>query len=72
MVQSSGLNATRSMKLWRDVKSTEQDEDLEDLVMMEIIVDCYNEDEVASGLYHYLLDHLGFAFTAVWLEGTPQ
>jgi hypothetical protein len=31
---------------------------------MEIVVDCYNEDEVAMGWYNYLEDRLRFPFTA--------
>ena len=33
-------------------------------ITMEIIVDCYSEDEEAMGWYYYLQDNLGFPFKA--------
>jgi Calcium binding len=40
------------------------DEEREDRIAFEIVVDAYNEDEVAMGWYCYLQDHIAFPFTA--------
>lgn len=43
------------------------DEAREQRITYEIVVDCYDEYEVASGWYAYLEDHLDFPFVANWL-----
>ena len=40
------------------------DPEREHRITYEIVVDCYDEYEVASGWYHYFLDQLGFPFQA--------
>lgn len=42
----------------------EEDPVREDRITMEIVVDCYDEVECASGWHAYLDDHLAFPFTA--------
>ena len=42
----------------------EKDEAREDRIVMEIIVDAYNEEEQAMGWYYYLEEKLGFPFKA--------
>ena len=41
------------------------DKDCEHRIEMEIVVDCYNEYERATGWYCYLQDQLQFPFTAM-------
>lgn len=41
-----------------------RDEEREERIAMEVVVDCYNEDERAAGWYCYLEDRLAFPFTA--------
>lgn len=41
-----------------------KDDEREERIEMEIVVDCYNEDERAAGWYCYLEDRLQFPFTA--------
>ena len=48
------------------------DEAREQRIAYEIIVDCYDEYEVASGWYAYLEDHLDFPFAAHWLTGPSK
>lgn len=43
------------------------DEHREHRITYEIIVDCYDEYEVATGWYCYLEDRLDFPFRAKWL-----
>ena len=43
------------------------DEDREHRITYKIIVDCYDEYEVAMGWYGYLEDRLDFPFQAKWL-----
>lgn len=45
-------------------KKPKRDEEREERIEMEIVVDCYNEDERAAGWYCYLEDQLQFPFTA--------
>ena len=45
--------------------TTAQDAERDERIMMEIVVDCYNEDEQMMGWYYYLEDILLFPFTAV-------
>lgn len=42
----------------------ERDEIREERITMEIVVDAYNEEEMAMGWYYYLEDHLSFPFRA--------
>lgn len=42
-----------------------RDVEREERIAMEIVVDCYNEDERAMGWYCYLGEQLQFPFTAV-------
>ena len=39
----------------------------EDRIMMEVVVDAYDEMERAMGWYYYLEDRLKFPFAAKWL-----
>ena len=45
--------------------TTAQDAERDERIMMEIVVDCYDEDEQMIGWYYYLEDTLLFPFTAV-------
>lgn len=45
-------------------ESLPEDETREHRIVMEIIVDCYNEEERAMGWYYYLEDHIKFPFHA--------
>jgi hypothetical protein len=45
-------------------KKLKRDEEREERITMEIVVDCYNEDERAAGWYCYLEDRLQFPFSA--------
>jgi hypothetical protein len=47
------------------VKKLKSDPEREQRIMMEIIVDAYDEQERAMGWYYYLQDQLQFPFTAV-------
>ena len=38
--------------------------DIEERIDYEIVVDCYDSEEVAMGWYYYLEDHLAFPFVA--------
>jgi hypothetical protein len=51
-------------------RSTTHPEDpaREERIIMEIVVDCYNEDERASGWYCYLEDRLDCPFAAVCIS----
>ena len=44
------------------LSEVEKDEDRENRILMEIVVDAYNEVERASGWYYYLEDTLSFPF----------
>jgi hypothetical protein len=44
----------------------EFDAEREDRIAQEILVDTYNEEEIALGWYYYLEDHLNFPFAAEW------
>ncbi len=44
---------------------TTQDAERDDRIMMEIVVDCYDEAEQMMGWYYYLEQTLMFPFTAV-------
>ena len=41
----------------------------EDRIIMEVVVDAYDEMERAMGWYYYLEDRLNFPFAAKWLTG---
>ena len=43
------------------------DEAREDRIMMEVVVDAYDETERSMGWYYYLQDRLNFPFAAQWL-----
>ena len=45
-----------------------RDEVRENRIEMEIVVDCYNEEERAMGWFGYLQDQLEFPFTATCIE----
>jgi hypothetical protein len=45
-----------------------KDQEREDRIIMDIIVDAYNEIECAMGWYYYLAGHLNFPFTARCIE----
>lgn len=44
----------------------EFDAEREDRIAMEILVDTYDDEEIAMGWYCYLEDHLNFPFAAEW------
>ena len=46
------------------MSKVEKDEAREDRIVMEIIVDAYNEEEQAMGWYYYLEEKLGFPLKA--------
>ena len=46
----------------RKPKKPKRDEDRENRITMEIVVDCYDEDEQAMGWYSYLENTLAFPF----------
>ena len=46
----------------------EQDDIREERIMMEAVVDAYNEEERAMGWYYYLEDRLNFPFPAKWVS----
>ncbi|MFZ5452184.1 MAG: calcium-binding protein [Thermodesulfobacteriota bacterium] len=46
------------------LRSVPTDEIREHRIVMEIIVDCYNQEERAMGWYYYLEDRLNFPFQA--------
>lgn len=46
-------------------KKPKRDPEREHRIMMEIVVDAYDEQERAMGWYYYLQDQLQFPFTAV-------
>ena len=45
-------------------RKPKRDEDREQRIMMDIVVDAYDEQERAMGWYYYLEDQLRFPFTA--------
>lgn len=45
-------------------KPPQRDEEREERIMMEIVVDCYNESEAWTGWHCYLEDRLSFPFQA--------
>jgi len=45
-------------------KTKKFDPDIEDRIIMEIVVDAYDESERAMGWYHYLEDRMHFPFNA--------
>ncbi|CAD5931338.1 hypothetical protein PCC9214_01305 [Planktothrix tepida] len=46
--------------------SIEKDESREERITYEIIVDAYDEQEVAMGWYYYLNDNINFPFAGKW------
>jgi Calcium binding len=40
------------------------DEAREDRIMLEVVVDCYDDEEVATGWYYYFAENLDFPFAA--------
>ena len=48
--------------------TTAQDAERDERIMMEIVVDCYDEDEQMIGWYYYLDDTLLFPFTAICIN----
>jgi len=49
----------------RKSKRPEEDKEREDRIIMEIVVDAYDEQERAMGWYYYLDDKIAFPFTAI-------
>ena len=45
-----------------------RDEAREERIMMEAVVDAYDEDEQAMGWYHYLEDKINFPFAAICIN----
>ena len=44
----------------------ERDENREERIIMEVVVDAYDEVERAMGWYYYLADNMNFHFKAKW------
>ncbi len=44
--------------------SMDENPEIEERIQNEIVVDCYDSEEVAMGWYYYLDDHIGFPFMA--------
>ncbi|MEM8503901.1 MAG: calcium-binding protein [Cyanobacteria bacterium P01_D01_bin.1] len=44
------------------------DEKREHRITYEVVVDCYDEYEIAMGWYYYLLDNLSFPLEARWTD----
>ena len=55
----------------RGEKEEELDEFLQTLIDMEIVVDCYDEYEVASSWHIYLSEALEMPFEVIHLKGAP-
>lgn len=53
------------------VKKLKSDPEREQRIMMEIVIDAYDEQERAMGWYYYLQDQLQFPFTAVCIAKRP-
>lgn len=53
------------------IKKLKSDPEREQRIMMEIVVDAYDEQERAMGWYYYLQDQLQFPFTAVCIAKRP-
>ena len=51
--------------------ATKQNKAREDRIIMEIVVDAYNEQERAMGWYYYLENNLHFPFTAHCIAKRP-
>lgn len=49
-------------------KKPKRDEEREERITMQIVVDCYNRQEVAMGWYYYLESTLQFPFTAACIS----
>ncbi len=49
----------------------EKDEEIEDRIMMEVIVDAYDEEERAMGWYYYVGNNLAFPFEAKCIAKAP-
>jgi hypothetical protein len=49
----------------------ERDEEIEERIMMEIVVDAYNEDERAMGWYYYIEGTVQFPFQATCIVHRP-
>ena len=45
-----------------------QDDIREERISMEVVVDAYDEEEVAMGWYYYLQDKINFPFKALWIN----
>ena len=50
------------------MSEVEQDDIREERIMMEAVVDCYDEYEQAMGWYYYLEDRINFPFKAKWIN----
>lgn len=50
------------------MSEVQQDDIREERIMMEAIVDCYDEYEQAMGWYYYLEDRINFPFKAKWIN----
>ena len=49
-----------------------EDEVREDRILMEVVVDAYDEEERAMGWYYYLDDKMSFPFTAKCIKVTAK
>jgi Calcium binding len=45
----------------------QRDENREERIIMEVVVDAYDEEERAMGWYYYLAENMNFPFKAKWI-----
>lgn len=50
------------------MSEVKQDNVREERIYMEVVVDCYDEQERAMGWYYYLQDRINFPFKAKWVS----
>lgn len=50
------------------MSKVKQDNVREERIALEVVVDCYDEQERAMGWYYYLQDKINFPFKAKWLS----
>lgn len=50
---------------------TEEDEEIEDRILMEIVVDAYDKEERAMGWFYYVAEGLEFPFQARCIQKIP-
>lgn len=50
------------------MSEVKQDHVREERIDMEVVVDCYDDQERAMGWYYYLQDKINFPFKAKWVS----